>query len=83
MFEGKQWRDLETLMNTGKDNDAVLSVQYFYVLRNNGYGALPTAPFSYQKQDIAGFGFANNTDLIQKELSCGDSLDVAIGFNRL
>ena len=55
----------------------MISTVFFDVLRDNGFGALFTAPFSYDKIEIAGFGFVDDTDLIQTGLSCDDYWDVA------
>ena len=82
-FGGDEWSDLEALMGVGQGNGAgpaiwaVISTVFFDVLRKHGYGALLQAPFSRRKLDIAGFGFVDDTDLVQTGLSTDDYWDIA------
>lgn len=55
-----------------------LSAQYFFdIMRKHGYDSLLKVPFSRQKLDIVGFGFVDNTDLVQTGLSCDEYWDIA------
>ena len=82
-FGGEEWREVQALMGVGQGNGAgpaiwaVISTVFFDVLRSNGYGALLTAPFSRRELKIAGFGFVDDTDLIQTGLSLEDYWEVA------
>ena len=70
-FGGEPWRDLEPLMGVGQGNGAgpaiwaVLSTIFFDTLRDNGFGAILKAPFSKNVIHLAGYGFVDDTDLIQ------------------
>jgi len=82
-FEGEHWRELEALMEVGQGNGAgpaiwaVISTIFFNTLRNNGYGALLSAPFSKVNVNLAGFGFVDDTDLLQTGLEQDDYWDIA------
>lgn len=73
-FGGDYWRELYSLMGVSQGNRAgpaicaVISTIFFDTLRNNGYWALISAPFSTVNVDLAGFGFVDDTDLLQAGL---------------
>ena len=82
-FGGEDWRELEALMGVGQGNGAgpaiwaVISTVFFNALRKKGYGALLTAPFSKVNVNIAGFGFVDDTDIIQTGLPKDEYCDIA------
>ena len=82
-FGGDEWSELEALMGVGQGNGAgpaiwaVISTVLFDVLRKNGYCELLQAPFSRRKLNIVGFGFVDDTDLVQNGLSCDEYWDIA------
>ena len=73
-FGGEEWRDLEALMGIRQGNGAeltiwaVISLVFFNVLREIGYGAILKVPFSNNELYIAGFGFVDSTDILQTGL---------------
>ena len=73
-FGGECWRQLETPIGFGQGNRAgpaiwaVISTIFFDTLRENGYGALLSDPFSKIDVNLAGFGFVDDTDLLQTGL---------------
>ena len=70
-FGGEDWRDLEALMGVRQGGGlrpeiwVVISSVFFDALRDNGFGAILTAPFSINGLHIAGFGFVDDTDILQ------------------
>ena len=66
--------DCETLMGIRQGNGAeptiwaVISLVFFNVLREIGYGAILKVPFSNNELYIAGFGFVDSTDILQTGL---------------
>ena len=82
-FGGEEWRELEALMGVGQGNGAgpaiwaVISSIFFDTLRKKGYGAILEAPFSKIDVTLAGFGFVDDTDLLQTGLNKDDYWDIA------
>ena len=82
-FGGEAWRELEALMGVGQGNGAgpaiwaVISTIFFDTLRKNGFGALLLAPFSKVNVNLAGFGFVDDTDLLQTGLDTDEYWDIA------
>ena len=82
-FGGENWRDLEALMGVGQGNGAgpaiwaVISTVFFDTLRKNGFGAILKAPFSKVEVNLTGYGFVDDTDLLQTGLSTDEYWDSA------
>ena len=83
-FGGELWRDLDPLMGVGQGNGAgpaiwaVISTTFFDTLRENGFGAILTAPFSKVEINLSGYGFVDDTDLIETGLDTDDYLDICL-----
>ena len=71
-------------MGVGQGNGArlviwtVITILFFDVLRDNGFGAILTAPFGKKDLHIAGFGFVDDTDILQTGLERDYYLDIVI-----
>ena len=82
-FGGEEWREVEALMEVGQGNSVgpaiwvVLSTVFFDILRSNSVGNFLTGPFSRHDVRIAGFGFVDDTDLMQTGSSLEDYWDVS------
>ena len=57
---------------------AVISTIFFDTLRENGFGAILTAPFSKVEINLSGYGFLDDTDLIETGLDADDYLDICL-----
>ena len=57
---------------------AVISTTFSDTLRENGYGAILSAPLSKVEINLSGYGFVDNTDLIQTGLDTDDYLDICL-----
>ena len=81
-FGGEEWRELEALMGVGQGNGAgpaiwaIISSIFFDTLRKKGFGAILEAPFSKVDVTLAGFGFVDDTDLMQTGLIKDDYWDI-------
>ena len=82
-FGGELWRDLDPLFGVGQGNGAgpaiwtVISSIFFDVLKSHGFGAILTAPFSKDINKIEGFGFVDDTDILQTGLNYEDYMDIS------
>ena len=56
---------------------AVISTVFFDTLRDNGFGAILTAPFSKTNVKLTGYGFVDDTDLLQTGLDNDEYWDIA------
>ena len=76
------WRDLEPLFGVGQGNGAgpaiwtIISSIFFDVLKSHGFGAILTAPFSKDILSIEGFGFVDDTDILQTGLNHDEYIDI-------
>ena len=81
-FGGEWWRELETLLGVGQGNGAgpaiwaVISSIFFDVLKSQGFGAILTAPFSKEILELEGFGFVDDTDILQTGLNFEDYREI-------
>lgn len=73
-FGGEYWRELDALMRVEQENGTVpaiweiISTMFFDTLRENGFGTFPSAPFGKLNVNLAGFGFLDDTYLLQTGL---------------
>lgn len=70
-FRSEHWRELELRIGVCQVNGATLAIwavistiAFEDTSRNNGFGALLSAPFNKVDVRLVGFSFGNDTDLL-------------------